>query len=80
MNHKYLQDIMETELVFFPNWFRRHTLEEYLEIDISVKDWNNFIDWWDNNGDGYDLRKDMSVFWGLFNENYKDDYREEEVE
>ena len=81
MFHKYLQEIIEKERVFLFNFFQKHHLEEYLGIDISVHDWDNFIDWWDSKGGNLleDLRPEMSDMWDFFNEKYKYQYETEEV-
>jgi hypothetical protein len=72
MFHKYLHDIIKKERCYFPNWFRKKHLVEHLGIEISIEDWDTFIEWYESKSNN-DLIDNLTDYWEFFNEEVKEE-------
>ena len=65
MFHKYLSDIIKKERCYFPNWFRKIHLEEYLDKKVSQDLWDEFIEWHESYGN-MEYEEDLLIDWKYF--------------
>lgn len=76
MFHKYLSDIIKKERVWFPNWYRKEHLDYMLEESgekVSTERWDEFIAWWDSNGDHMDMSQELHYMWLWFKQREEED-------